>query len=155
MNIDNCERSETIHICPGLDCFVAQPVVGPATSGRTRWLRPGYWPLDAGVQFCDIRACNTESCDRMPARKRTIEVDDATAAALETRAAEAGVSVAQLLAEIVACGSAAEELPPSEIAELDRQWSQIKAGEATTRHEDVVRWLDTWGTPRFRSSNPR
>ena len=59
--------------------------------------------------------------------KRTIEVDDATAVALETRAAEA--------------------------AELDRQWAAIKAGEPTVPHEDVVRWLDTWGTPRFRPWN--
>jgi hypothetical protein len=31
--------------------------------------------------------------------KRTIEVDDATAAALETRAAEVGLSVGELLVE--------------------------------------------------------
>ncbi len=24
--------------CAVLDCFVAEPVIGPATSGRTRWL---------------------------------------------------------------------------------------------------------------------
>ena len=34
--------------------------------------------------------------------KRTIEVDDKTAAALELRAAEAGLSVPELLAEMVA-----------------------------------------------------
>ena len=59
--------------------------------------------------------------------KRTIEVDDATAVALETRAAE--------------------------VAEFDRQWAAIKAGEPTVSHENVVRWLDTWGTPRFRPWN--
>jgi hypothetical protein len=40
----------------------------------------------------------------MTARKHTIEVDDATAAALESRAAEAGLSVAELLAEKIAHG---------------------------------------------------
>jgi hypothetical protein len=35
----HCERSEAIQ-CSGdvLDCFVAELVIGPATSGRTRWL---------------------------------------------------------------------------------------------------------------------
>ena len=91
----------------------------------------------------------------MTARKRTIEVDDATAAALESRAAEAGLSVPELLAEMIAHGGAAEELSPVETAELDRQWSEIKAGEPTIADDDVVRWLDTWGTPGFRPWNPR
>jgi predicted transcriptional regulator len=82
----------------------------------------------------------------MNVKFRTIEVDDATAAALETRAAEVGLSVAELLAEIVGAGA---KLPDDELAALDRQWAAIKAGEPTTPHEDVVRWLDTWGTPRF------
>jgi predicted transcriptional regulator len=82
----------------------------------------------------------------MNVKFRTIEVDDATAAALETRAAEVGLSVAELLAEIVGAG---EKLPDAELAALDRQWAAIKAGEPTTPHENVVRWLDTWGTPRF------
>jgi predicted transcriptional regulator len=82
--------------------------------------------------------------------KRTIEVDDTTAVALETRAAEVGLSVAELLAEMVDAGGAPAELPAAEMAELDRQWAAIKAGEPTVAHDDVVRWLDTWGTPQFR-----
>jgi predicted transcriptional regulator len=82
----------------------------------------------------------------MNVKFRTIEVDDATAAALETRAAEVGLSVAELLAEIVGAGA---KLPDAELVALDRQWAAIKAGEPTTPHKDVVRWLDTWGTPRF------
>jgi len=78
-----------------------------------------------------------------------IEVDEATAAALETRAAEAGLSVRELLAEMVAAGGAPAKLSPTEIAELDRQWTAIKAGEPTVPHNEVVRWLDTWGTERF------
>jgi hypothetical protein len=33
---------------------------------------------------------------------------------------------------------------------LDRQWTAIKAGQPTVAHDDVVRRLDTWGTPGFR-----
>ena len=36
------------------------------------------------------------------------------------------------------------------LTELDRQWTAIKAGELTIAHDDVVRWLDTWGTPNSR-----
>jgi hypothetical protein len=36
----HCERSKAIqtYVKVTLDCFVAEPVIGPATSGRTRWL---------------------------------------------------------------------------------------------------------------------
>jgi predicted transcriptional regulator len=85
----------------------------------------------------------------MTASKRTIEVDGATAAALETRAAEAGLSVSDLLADLVARQGEPADASEAEIAELDRQWAAIKAGEPTVPHDDVVRWLDTWGTPRF------
>jgi hypothetical protein len=35
----HCERSEAIQFSRRrLDCFVAELVIGPATSGRTRWL---------------------------------------------------------------------------------------------------------------------
>jgi predicted transcriptional regulator len=81
--------------------------------------------------------------------KRTIEVDDATAAALESRAAEAGLSVAELLAEMVTAEGGPSTLSDAEMSELDRQWDAIKAGEPTVAHDEVVRWLDTWGTPRF------
>ena len=37
-----------------------------------------------------------------------------------------------------------------EIAELDRRWAKIAAGEPTIPHKDVVRWLNTWGTPAFK-----
>lgn len=82
--------------------------------------------------------------------KRTIEVDDATAAALESRAAEVGLSVAELLAEMVAAQGAPSVLSGAEMTELDQQWAAIKAGAPTVAHDEIVRWLDTWGTPRFR-----
>jgi predicted transcriptional regulator len=37
-----------------------------------------------------------------------------------------------------------------ELAELERRWTAIEAGEATVPHDKVVRWLETWGTPAFR-----
>lgn len=37
------------------------------------------------------------------------------------------------------------------IAELDRRWKAIETGHATTvPHDEVERWLRTWGTPEFR-----
>lgn len=80
--------------------------------------------------------------------KRTIEVDGATA--LEQRAAEAGLSVQDLLAKIVA-DLGRLEAAPSGLAEMQRQWTAIKAGEPTVPHSEVVRWLDSWGTPGFKS----
>jgi hypothetical protein len=49
--------------------------------------------------------------------------------------------------------SRSAQLSPEEIGELDRQWAAIKAGEPTVSHEDVVRWLDTWGTSKFNAWN--
>lgn len=79
---------------------------------------------------------------------RKIEIDEATAVALETRAAEAGVSISELLARLVE--GEPRSLPADQAAELDRRWGAIEAGERTIPHEDVVRWLGTWGTPDFR-----
>ena len=79
---------------------------------------------------------------------RTIEIDAATADALEARAATRGVSVREVVAELVAF-----EAPPLEaedIAELDRQWAEIEAGAPTVPHQQVARWLETWGTPAFK-----
>jgi predicted transcriptional regulator len=39
----------------------------------------------------------------------------------------------------------------ADIAELDRQWAEIKCGAiSTVPHEKVARWLETWGTPAFK-----
>jgi predicted transcriptional regulator len=81
---------------------------------------------------------------------RQIEVDETTAAALESRAAEAGVSVRELLADMVALGTLSTKISSAEMNELDRQWEAIKAGEPTVAHDDVVHWLDSWGTSGFR-----
>jgi predicted transcriptional regulator len=82
-------------------------------------------------------------------KTETIEIDSETAAALKARAAERGMSIAALIAELV---------PPSDeevIAELDRQWAAIEAGEPTVPHEEVRAWLRTWGTPEFKPWSKR
>jgi len=38
----------------------------------------------------------------------------------------------------------------ADIAELDRQWAEIEAGAPTVPHEEVARWLKTWGTAEFK-----
>jgi len=85
----------------------------------------------------------------MSSKIHTIEIDEATADALRARAAERGLSVAQFLAD-VAAESGPAVVDPKEIAELDRRWAAIEGGEATVPHDEVVRWLETWGTPAFR-----
>jgi len=85
----------------------------------------------------------------MSGKTESIEVDEATADALRVRAAERGVSVAQFLADI-AVESGLVTVDPEDIAELDRRWAAIEGGEATVPHEEVVKWLETWGTPAFR-----
>jgi hypothetical protein len=87
----------------------------------------------------------------MNVKMRKIEVDNATAEALKARAAAAGLSVPQLLAQMVALENAAVKLSAEDMADLDQQWASVKAGEPTASHGDVVRWLDTWGTPGFKS----
>jgi len=80
----------------------------------------------------------------------TIEVNAHTADVLQARAAELGVTVSELVAELAALDSDPIVVESDEIAELDRRWKKIEAGQATVPHERVVRWLRTWGTPRFR-----
>lgn len=36
-----------------------------------------------------------------------------------------------------------------ELDELDRRWAAIQRGEPAVPHEQVVQWLETWGTPAF------
>jgi predicted transcriptional regulator len=81
----------------------------------------------------------------MAAKTESIEVDSATASALKMRAAERGVSVSQLVSELVPFA-----IDDEAIAELDRRWTEIEAGGATVPHGEVERWLRTWGAPDFR-----
>jgi predicted transcriptional regulator len=112
---------------------------------------PGLVP---GIHVFGIEVANMLSFRRrrriMNVKLRKIEVDDATATALEARAAAAGVSVSELIAQLVSSAGGSAKVSSEELDELDRQWAAIKAGEPTVAHDDVVRWLDTWGTPGFR-----
>jgi len=112
---------------------------------------PGLVP---GIHVFGMEVANMLSFLRrqqiMNVKLRKIEVDDATATALEARAAAVGVSVPELIAQLVSLTGGSARVSPGELDELDRQWAAIKAGEPTVAHVDVVRWLDTWGTPGFR-----
>ena len=89
------------------------------------------------------------------AKTHRIDIDEATAAVLKARAAEHRVSVAELVAEMTALQDAPVVVFSEDIAELDRQWAAIKAGEPTVPHEEVARWLQTWGTPAFKPWHKR
>jgi|HubBroStandDraft_6_1064221.scaffolds.fasta_scaffold540873_2 hypothetical protein len=112
---------------------------------------PGLVP---GIHVFGMEVANMLSFRRrrqiMNVKLRKIEVDDATATALEARAAAAGVSVPELIAQLVSSAGGSAKVSPTELADLDCQWAAIKAGEPTVAHADVVRWLDTWGTPGYR-----
>ena len=79
----------------------------------------------------------------------SIEVDKQTADVLQTRAAELGVTVRQLIAELAALDSDPRKADADEITELDRRLASATQG-ARVPHERVVQWLRTWGTSRFR-----
>jgi predicted transcriptional regulator len=90
-----------------------------------------------------------------PMKTRSIEVDDDTATALTQRAAERGVSVPELLAELVTLEAAPAVAEAADIAELDRRWKAFEAQGSVAANNEVVRWLQTWGTPAFRSWRKR
>ncbi|MGZ9071353.1 MAG: addiction module protein [Rhodoplanes sp.] len=86
----------------------------------------------------------------MTTKLRNIEIEAETADAFDARAAERGLSVGELVADLVARAEALRTVPADQIAELDRRWAKVMAGEPTVPKEKVVRWLQTWGTPAFR-----
>ena len=79
----------------------------------------------------------------------SIEVDKHTADVLQARAAELGVTVSQLIAELAALDGASREADIDEVAELDRRSTNAAEGSRVP-HDRVVQWLRTWGTPGFR-----
>ena len=86
----------------------------------------------------------------MAPKTQTIEVDEATAAALRGRGEAQGMSVAELVAGMTAISGTPVVLSSVDLRDLDRQWASIKAGEATVPHDEVTRWLHSWGTPSFK-----
>jgi hypothetical protein len=88
-----------------------------------------------------------------------IEVDVATAKELEARAAEQGVSVSDLVAQLLA---AQDGLPPEleakpaaaegpwsaeETAELDRRWAEFERTREGVPWDEVRAWMQSWGKP--------
>jgi predicted transcriptional regulator len=88
-------------------------------------------------------------------KTQTIEIDDDTATALKQRAEERGVTVPELVAELVTLEASSVDADATEIAELDRRWNAFEAQGSVAANDDVVRWLQTWGTPAFRSWRKR
>jgi predicted transcriptional regulator len=89
----------------------------------------------------------------MTIKLRTIEVDASTAETLAARAAARGVSVGELVKELTARDEVPLAVDTDQIAELDRRWATAQAG--TIGHDEVVRWLETWGTPAFKAWRER
>jgi predicted transcriptional regulator len=86
----------------------------------------------------------------MISKTETIEVDSETASTLRTRAAARGVSVSQVVAELVPFA-----IEDADIAELDRRWAALQAGRPTVPDGEVERWLRSWGTAQFRPWSAR
>jgi Ribbon-helix-helix protein, copG family len=95
----------------------------------------------------------------MATKTHTIEVDKATAEALEARAAARGMSVSELLADLAGAGDAlpadlqvlrdAGDGPwaPNVLAEDARRLADFHRTRMAVPWEDVKAWLETWGTP--------
>ena len=79
----------------------------------------------------------------------SIDIDQHTADVLEVRAAELGVTLPQLIAELAALDSTPRDADAEEIAELDRRAVIATLGSRVPQ-ERVVQWLRTWGTSSFR-----
>jgi predicted transcriptional regulator len=88
-------------------------------------------------------------------KTQTIEIDDSTATALKTRAAERGVTVPELVAELATLAVSPVETDADDVAELDRRWRAFEAQDSVVSSDEVVRWLQTWGRPEFRSWRSR
>jgi predicted transcriptional regulator len=88
-------------------------------------------------------------------KTQIIEIDDDTAKALKQRAEERGVTVPQLVAELMTLEVGSIDADAAGIEELDRRWNAFEAQGSIVSNDDVVRWLQTWGTPAFRSWRKR
>ena len=86
----------------------------------------------------------------MSPKTHSIEVDEATATALKERAEERGLTVPDLLAEFASEDRVPLDVAQEQIAELDRRWLAVEGGDAIVPHDQLVRWLETWGTPAFK-----
>ena len=51
-------------------------------------------------------------------------------------------------------GPQVHDMSPNDIAELDRRWAAVRLNGAVP-NDEVVRWIETWRAPRFRSWHDR
>jgi predicted transcriptional regulator len=77
----------------------------------------------------------------------SIEIDQDTANVLQMRAAELGITVPQLVAELATLDAEPRDAEPEEIAELDRRAARAAAG-ARVPHDRVT----TGSSPRWTPS---
>jgi predicted transcriptional regulator len=83
-------------------------------------------------------------------KTQTIEIDDDTATVLKQRARERGVTIPELVAELVTREASQVNTDAADVAELDRRWKAFEAQGSVAANDEVVRWLQTWGTTTFR-----
>lgn len=79
----------------------------------------------------------------------SIDIDRRTADVLQVRAAELGVTVPQLIAELAELDGTPRDADAGEIAELDRRAASATP-DSRVPQERVVQWHRTWGTSNFR-----
>jgi predicted transcriptional regulator len=65
------------------------------------------------------------------------------------------VSVPELVAELVTLEAGPVDAEAGDIAELDSRWKAFEAQGSVVASDQVVRWLQTWGTPAFQSWRSR
>lgn len=83
-------------------------------------------------------------------KQLTVTLDSDTAARLEKRADEVGMTPAQLVAALVRDDDGPDHVDASDIADLEARWAEVEAGGETVPHQEVRRWLETWGTADFK-----
>ena len=71
-------------------------------------------------------------------KTQTIEIDHDTATTLKQRARERGVTVPELVAELVTLDAGSVVAEASDIAELDRRWNAFEAQDSVVASDDVV-----------------
>jgi predicted transcriptional regulator len=131
------------------------PLAIPRRAIARLWTRLFAWTRNpANIAGFPVRASPGFGY-HAPMKTRSIEVDDDTATALTQRAAERGVSVPELVAELVTLEAGPVVAEAGDIAELDQRWKAFEAQGSVATSDEVVRWLQTWGTPAFRDWRKR
>lgn len=77
----------------------------------------------------------------MEGRRRTIEVDEDVAVALEKRAAERGVTLSEFLLDVSATDAGTVRLSPEELAELDERVAEWERDRLGYDADEVFDWL--------------